>query len=97
MKNLQNFGRNNGSQESEHLFIFNHESYNFETALIPADNKNVVFSMEWTSYLLNYPNCKLYKCIISTEEAEELNQQMKGEPHYVVKQLLGRTSPAEGS
>jgi hypothetical protein len=77
----------------EYLFVFNHDTNNFESDLTPRYDKNIVFSMKWLVDLATLPGCKLHGCRISPEEADELNQLTKDQPHHVLSRLLGRIYP----
>ncbi|WP_017732759.1 hypothetical protein [Nafulsella turpanensis] len=77
-----------------HVFVYNPspEMNDFKKELTLVQKRTDVESLIHKYFREGSEGYKLYSCRISTEEAEELNQQIQYQPHHVFDKLLEKVS-----
>lgn len=78
--------------EMRHVFVYNFspEINDFETDIIMVINIGDIDTLIGKHFKGDCKGFKLYSCRLSAEEAEELNLQLKYQPHRVFDKLLDK-------
>lgn len=76
---------------TEHVFIWNHDEHDFDTMIIPATDERNVENLKVRAAHNAFRSLRMYSCLLTPEEVQDLNLQLKYNPVTAFKRLEKRS------
>lgn len=70
-----------------YVFIWNQDEQDFDTLIIPATDESNVENLKIRAAHNAFRNLRLYTCMLTDEEVQDLNVQLKYNPVIAFKRL----------